>query len=265
MIPSSFLFQLDDTYPANFPKSLDFDEVDPLTAVTHQEAYESSQQAGVPYYAVYIVETTQKSNKEDKAFFHVYDMSGYLANSKKQVEGSLCTITRQTIKKIQMFVVRCFESDPKHLFSPIDPAKKQLTFQPIPPHVNKVIDQLLQDALNNLENPSYDGKMRLRRAQYLLAALVKTGNPFPQIAQPGNEEENRLWLWCSARGSHHGVVQLFQACVEAKIASAAANYQKLLLDTSQIAEPESLTTRIEREACLTAQVLVKKHAILVMH
>ena len=157
--------------------------------------------------------------------------------------------------KIHYFAVKCFESDSKNLFRPIDlskPANIKLT--PFYPSQNAALNTMLRDALNvNLASNEY--KQQMRRTQCLLAEQSEV--LFPKVTVAEKKMEKMLWLWCSAIGSHRGVVNLFKECiVDPALRSSADYYKNLLLNTSKTSDPK--LPRPEREAILEAKTLVKK-------
>jgi len=262
---SSFQFLLDNTYPPKFPRTLNLDDDDPLSFQTYHESYTNAQDARVPYYAVVVVESSrplqQDNNPSIETFYQTYDMSGYLANAASNLKQSTCPVSGQAIKKIHLFVVRCFEADPAQLFKPINPTIKQMKLQPVPTPSNPVTHRLFQDALNIIESPTADQLERMRQTQSQLIRLKISHALFPDLKGNARNEETRLWLWCNPIASHEGVVRLFEACVnEPTLALSAAIYTDPLRLTSQL-EPEKLTLLTEREAVLKAKVLVKQYAL----
>lgn len=276
---TSFGFAIDKTYPTNFPKALDFEEDDHLSFQTPLEAFKAAQKEKIPYFAVVVVESTAKSDDEEneaKKYYHVYDMSFFetyrtneeariLAKSKleegKKIEPEDLIFTdpvsREKVTKIHYFAVKCFEPDVNLLFRPTDPTEKPINLEPFSPLPQEVTNKMFKDALNvNLSLKGDDkAKSQMRRIQYILADFIKKGSIFADLKD--KKQETLLWLWCSAHGSHRGVVNLFhEYAAQQEKAIEHPVIQEFMLKTKE--SWNSQLPRQEREAIQEAIRLLKK-------
>lgn len=256
---SHFTFDLDSSYPDGFPKKLDLQEEDHLSGESYEESYRGSQAAFVPYFAVVVVES-QGEDKDQTKFYHTYDLTYFATwtdNITKLQRPLTDPVTGQRVTKIHYFAIKCFESDSRNLFRPIDLSKSaNIKLTPFHPSQNAVVNTMLRDALN-VNLVAKENNLQRRRTQYLLAEQL--GALFPTLTSAEKKIEKRLWLWCSAKGSHQGVVNLFKDYIGDATLKSSPYCDDLLLKTSQISDTN--LPRQERNAILEAKSLAKTYGI----
>lgn len=260
----SFSFEIDATYPKNFPAELDLAEDDPLTYQTYKDAYLAAQKAGIPYYVLAVTESAKVANADQKdaliTYYHTYDMihfDNYLAERRKAKQPLEDPISCETITRIHYFAVKCFGVDAENLFRPLALDDHQIKLRPFSLPAHPVTLAMLKESLDSeilLQDP--DKKIQqARRAQHLIADLIKKGAVFPDLPSEERKVEALHWLWCSAKGSHHAIVKLFKECEQAQqYATAKISFLMQLVQTSIIVNPK--LPRLERAAIQEARKLI---------
>lgn len=207
----SLKFNVGSDYPENFPKSISMATTESLSQSSFEESFQAAQKACLPYYSVTVVE----SGNSGERFYQVYD-TAYFARTDQTRDA----ITRRPIRKIHYFATQCFQFDASHHYQSITPTG-EVNFTPFSNYPDSEINKALLDSTN--ANIFHTGKpeaqVRARRAQYLIAELIKQKQIFPALEIKERNKEILRWLWCSAQGSYHGLLNLIQEGKRQKIHS----------------------------------------------
>lgn len=200
-------------FAEDFPKAIPLNEADSLSTFSFQESYTAAQEAGVPYYSVAVV----VSGNESEKFYKIYDTSycsTHIYNKVNAGDAPKDPITGRKIQKVHYFAVQCFNSDPKTICKPIDLSKDVVSLSPFNEEVDATTQSILLDSINSniLSAGSPKSKQNVRRMQYIIADLIEKRKVFAHLSAGERRNEVIKWLWCSAKGSAVGLLNLAKAC-----------------------------------------------------
>lgn len=252
----SLQFNVGPEYPVNFPRNIVIKETDALSCSSFEESFKAAQEAYLPYYSVAVVES---GNNNDESFYQVYD-TAYFSRLSQEKDA----ITRRTIRQVHYFAIKCFEFDKELICRPVDLEKiDKISLNPFRTSHNSVINTMLLDSTNAniFETVRVAEQAQVRRTQYLIADLIKKGQLFSNLKPMEREKEVLQWLWCSAKGSYRGLVNLAQECLAHANIIPHAEKKAVQLLTDKLSAPPlkgSLTMQ-ENVAFVDAMALLQKH------
>lgn len=205
----SLKFNIGTHFPESFPRNIQITEIDALNCSSLQESFLAAQRAYIPYYTVSVVE----SGNENERFYHVYD-TAYLSRTNQKKDP----ITGRPIRKIHYFALKCFQLDKEKICRPVDLLREDVSLNYVLESSDDDINALLLDSTNAniFETGAPEQKIKGRRAQYIIADLIKKGEFFSQLQPPEKQKEILEWLWCAAQGSFKGLVLLVEECLSNK-------------------------------------------------